>query len=331
MSKQQTYESLVDRVETKATGEHVIFSAFVEDNPAYVLADGSIVFGTSDTTKRIAAHRGGALVACKADKGLVTGGDDGLVLRTFPGTTPECVADEKGRWIDAVAVSPSGSIAWTCGKKVSLRLKDGVRERALPSTSQGLAFAPKGLRLAAAHADGASLWFPNTDAPPEILSWKGSHLDVTFSPDGRFLVTSMQENQLHGWRLGDKGHMRMSGYPSKTRSWSWSHDGLWLATAGAEAAIVWPFAKDGPMGKAPRECGVRPARVSQVAFHPRALVLAVGYEDGWILLIRLVDGAEILVRSGGTGAISALAWDNLGSALAFGDVEGTTGLLTLPG
>ena len=50
------------------------------------------------------------------------------------------------------------------------------------------------------------------------------------------------------------------------------------------------------MGKAPRECGVRAAKVSQVAFHPRTLVVAVGYEDGFILLCRLSDAAEILVR-----------------------------------
>ena len=50
---------------------------------------------------------------------------------------------------------------------------------------------------------------------------------------------------------------------------------------------------DGPMGKAPRECGVREARVTRVAFHPKALVVAIGYADGVILLCRLADAAEI--------------------------------------
>ena len=68
---------------------------------------------------------------------------------------------------------------------------------------RGLAFLPKGYRLAAAHYNGVSLWFPNADATPQLLEWKGSHLDATVSPDGRFLVTSMQENALHGWRLAD--------------------------------------------------------------------------------------------------------------------------------
>ena len=146
---------------------------------------------------------------------------------------------------------------------------------------RGLCFLPKGYRLALAHYNGVSLWFPNADAAPSVLEWKGSHLDATVSPDGRFLVTSMQENALHGWRLADSRNMRMTGYPGKTRSLSWSHDGHWLATSGADACVVWPFKdKDGPMGKAPRECGVRPSRVTQVAFHPRALVVAIGYADG---------------------------------------------------
>src|ERR1700684_709963 len=100
---------------------------------------------------------------------------------------------------------------------------------------------------------------------------------------------------------------------AKARSLPWSHDGQWLATSGADAAVVWPFKdKDGPMGKAPRECGVREARVTRVAFHPKALVVATGYADGVILLCRLADAAEIPVRDPGGGPVSALSWDATG-------------------
>jgi WD40 repeat protein len=209
------------------------------------------------------------------------------------------------------------------------------RERTLqvPSTARGLCFSPKGYRLAISHYGGVTLWFPNLETRPEFLEWKGSHIDVTWSADGRFVVTSMQENALHGWRLQpDRGHMRMSGYPSKTRSLSWSGDGKWLATSGAEAAIIWPFdTKEGPTGKSPRECGVRPAKVSQVAFHPSVYVLAVGYEDGCILLVRLTDGSELLVRPAVTDSgVTSLAWDKPGKRLAFGCTDGQAGLLTLP-
>jgi WD40 repeat protein len=265
---------------------------------------------------------------------FVTGGDDGRVAVTGSDGSTKTLAEAKNAWIDSIALNASGAFAYATGKRVIAR-DDKGREKTFeaPSTARGLAFAPKGYRLAISHYNGVSLWFPNLETKPEILEWKGSHIDVTWSLDGRFVVTSMQENALHGWRLQpDKGHMRMSGYPSKTRSLSWSGDGKWLATSGAEAAILWPFdSKEGPTGKPPRECGVRPAKVSFVAFHPNVYVLAVGYEDGCILLIRLTDASELLVRPAvKDSGVTALAWDKAGRRLAFGCEDGQAGILTLP-
>jgi WD40 repeat protein len=271
------------------------------------------------------------LTAVSDGKTLLTGGDDGRVVAVRADGSAEDIADEKGRWIDAVALRGK-ACAWSAGKQVRARDESGaVMSWSAPTTARGLAFQPKGFRLAATHYNGATLWFPKVEGAPQTLEWKGAHLDVTFSPDGRFLVTSMQENALHGWRIQDSRNMRMTGYPGKTRSISWSHDGQWLATSGADAAVVWPFKeKDGPMGKAPRECGVRQARVTQVAFHPKALVLAIGYADGLVLLVRLGDAAEILVRLPGDGAVSALGWNATGSQLLFGLESGAAGLLSLP-
>ena len=324
-------QSLTGRVEPLEGGEHVILAGFLKDEPLLALSDGRLRRGGDIMTP----HGGNALLvaACDGER-VVTGGEDGrVVVLTDTGSVTEA-GDEKGRWIDAVALGPSQSLAWSTGKKVVARDGKGQRkEWTAPSTAQGLAFAPKGYRVAIAHYHGASFWFPNTEGKPEFREWKGSHLDISFSPDGRFVVTSMQENTLHGWRLADGKDMRMSGYPSKTRSFSWSHDGYWLATSGADAAIIWPFKdKDGPMGKAPRECGVRHAKVSSVAFHPRALVVAIGYEDGCILLCRLTDAAELLVRAAdkSSGKITSMAWDKAGARMIFGSENGAAGVLTLP-
>ena len=71
------------------------------------------------------------------------------------------------------------------------------------------------------------------------MPWKGAHTGVTVSPDGKFLVTQMQEPALHGWRLDDMKHMRMTGYPTKVKSVSWSAKGRFLASAGANATYAW--------------------------------------------------------------------------------------------
>ncbi|MET0604945.1 MAG: WD40 repeat domain-containing protein [Beijerinckiaceae bacterium] len=329
-------DSLTKNVTPIDAGAHVVGAAFLGETGALALADGMIILRDEAGGQRAApAHPDGAILVFANDsERLITGGDDGRVVATDAGGESHELGDEKGKWIDAAAVSSDGAIAWSAGKSVKARdAKGRVREWKPPSSVRGLAFAPKGYRLAIAHNNGASLWFPNTDAAPEALEWKGSHIDATWAPGGRFVVTSMQENQLHGWTLPDKQHMRMSGYPAKTRSLSWSHDGLWLATSGADAVIVWPFqGEKGPMGKPPRECGVRPAKVAQVAFHPKALVIAAGYDDGCILLCRMTDGSELLVRAPDSdgGAISALAWDRSGRHLLFGARGGAAGWLSLP-
>ena len=179
-----------------------------------------------------------------------------------------------------------------------VRLADGTtKEFAENAPVEGLAFAPKGLRIAVARYNGVSLHWVGRRGKPVDLEWKGAHTGVTFSPDGNFLVTTMQENALHGWKLADGKHMRMTGYPAKVKSLSWSAKGKWLASSGAPAAIVWPFqGKDGPMGKAPLELGTRAnIMVTCVAFHPADDILAIGYH-------RRHDPGRALRRQQGSAA-----------------------------
>ena len=324
------FASLTDHVTPLAAEGHVLHAAFVQQEPVLVLAEGEIVIGA----RRVAPHRDAGILVTASDRDAIySGGDDGRIIRTDATGESVTLADEKGRWIDALALK-DGAVAWATGKKVSARdAKGQVKTVDMPSTPQGLCFLPKGYRLAISQYGGAALWFPNTEAAFEHYTWKGAHLDITVSPDGRFLVTSMQENALHGWRLADKADMRMTGYPSKTRCFSWSQNGDWLATSGADAAIVWPFKdRDGPMGKPPKELGVRSSKVTSVCFHPKAPAVAIGYDDSCILMCRLEDGAELLIRRAARmdGKISAMAWDRDGRRLLFGTEGGAAGMLTLP-
>jgi WD40 repeat protein len=330
-----TDTSLADYMRPVLAGSHVTATAFLGATAAFALGDGTIILANGETTSRVNAHEGAAVLVADADgKYIVTGGDDGRVVRTNAnGKTEEIGRAPSGAWIDAVALGPDGAVAWSAAKKANVRDgKGSVFTLDLPSSGRGLCFAPKGFQLYIARYNGVSLWFPRTQGTPKEVTWKGSHLDVTASRDGRFVVSSMQENEMHGWRLADNGNMRMSGYPSKVRSMSWSFDGKWLASSGADAAIVWPFmTREGPMGKPPLELGIRPSRVERVAFHPTAPVLAVGYKDGCVWFIRMDDESILQARSAGEGGpVTALAWNSDGNMLAFGSEEGSAGVLTLP-
>jgi WD40 repeat protein len=321
------------RVRPVAIGAPVTSVHFLGERAAFVDAEENVFLASSEgEILPVAVHSGGILCTVSDGARLVMGGDDGkLVALDTNGEVTLLATDPKRRWIDNVALHSDGAVAWSAGKTAFIRSGKGEEKSFdVPSTVGGLAFAPKGLRLAIAHYNGVTLWFPNMTANPEFLEWAGSHLAVTFSPDNKFLVTAMHEPALHGWRLADQRHMRMTGYPGRVRSMSWSAGGKALATSGAEAVIMWPFAsKDGPMGKEPAMLAPLQARVTAVACHPKQDVLAAGYSDGTILMVRLTDGAEILVRRNGTAPVSGLAWNAKGTVLAFALEDGEAGLLDL--
>jgi len=144
----------------------------------------------------------------------------------------------------------------------------------------------------------------------------------------------MQENSLHGWRNDNPAkHMRMSGYPSKVKSISWSHKGKWLASSGAPAAILWPFSgKNGPMGKSAKELGsMGEILATCVSCHPSADVVAIGCADGMVLAVRIDDGDEAPLRTRGNSPITSLNWAKNGNRLAFGSEEGEAGVIDVTG
>jgi WD40 repeat protein len=324
--------SVIERTRHCRADAAIVAAHFLGDRAVFVLGEEALWMVRDDERARVAIH-GGAILAAAADGArVITGGDDGKVVAIdAAGVSTSIAADARHRWIDHVAIGRGGAVAWSAGKQAFVRSTKGAEHIfEAPSTVGALAFAPKGFRLAIAHYNGATLWFPNAKAAPETLEWKGSHRGATVSPDGRFLVTSMQEPTLHGWRLSDRKDLRMSGYGARVRSLDWSADGKWLATSGSTQLILWPFqAKDGPMGKTPQLWAPMEAQVEVVACHPKEAIVAVGYADGLVLLVRIEDGAEILAKKPGDAPVSALGWSADGKLMAFATEAGEAGIVDL--
>lgn len=311
----------------------VVRAGFLNDLAYFATGEGEILFSGSGETKA-RPHKAGLLAAepLRDGSGLVTSGDDGCIYLTAADGTSSLVAERPRKWIDLIATGPSGAVAFASGRTAWVRLGDGrEKEFAHDRAVGGLAFAPKGVRLAVSRYDGATLWWAGSDGAPVDFSWSGAHLGISFSPDGKYLVTAMQENALHGWRLSDSQDMRMTGYPAKVKSFSWSLKGKYLATSGANAAILWPFfGKTGPMGQNPLQLGTRSdSLVSAVACHPKEEVVAVGYQDGMILMCRFADNAEVSLRRPGNGPVTTLEWDAAGDRLVFGTEAAEAGLVSI--
>jgi len=283
-------------VKPVSLGMSVAAVHYLGDRAVFVGNEESVAFVDQEgAIDKVEVTKGAVLSAVSDGARILMGCDNGQVVSLDKkGETQVLATDPKRRWIDNVALHSEGAVAWSVGKTAFVRAPKG-EEKSLevPSTVGGLGFAPKGLRLAIAHYNGATLWFPNMAAQPEFLAWAGSHLAVSFSPDNKFLVTAMHEPAMHGWRLADNRHMRMTGYPSRVKSMAWGAGGRFLATSGADMVILWPFVgKDGPMGKEPAMLAPLQAKVTAVACHPKEDVLVAGYEDGTVLMVRMHDGAK---------------------------------------
>ena len=306
----------------------------------FALGDGTVriaTVGLSGEWVAATVHAGAILdfAADPAGDGFVSGGDDGKLNRVGADGSVSKVGDFGMKWVEHVATyaldKGRGLIAASAGKLVRLFDQSGqvLKELTHPSTVTGLVFDGKGKRIGASHYNGASLWFvaAKTDTPRK-LEWKGSHTGIIIHPEGEAVVTAMQENALHGWKLPDGQHMRMSGYPAKTASLSFTRNGKWMASSGADAMVLWPFFGGGPMGKAPLElAGGDGIICTQVACNPNNLVVAGGFADGLVVIADIESSRILQVVPPEHGPISALAWNPNGTQLAVGTETGFAALV----
>jgi WD40 repeat protein len=297
---------------------------------AFALGDGTLrvaALAAPRTLQSFAAHDG-AVLALAADAragGFVSGGDDGRFVRVSADGEVTQIGAFGGKWVEQVAVfadSKAGVLACAAGKFVHLFDGAGQKLKSCehPSTVTGIAFDGKGKRIAASHYNGATLWFVESRSDTgRRLEWKGSHIGVALHPAAEAVVSAMQENALHGWRLPDGHDMRMSGYPAKTESLGFTRSGKYLASSGADSIVLWPFFGGGPMGKPPVELAqIENVLCTRVACHPVEEVVAAGYADGSVVIAEVSMKRVLRVCPPAHGPVTALAWSGDGAWLAYG-------------
>ncbi|MEM8976688.1 MAG: WD40 repeat domain-containing protein [Pseudomonadota bacterium] len=318
--------------ELERRGERFAFGAPVT---GAVTAQGAVVVSFGDGMVRffradekpfeVQAHQGVVLCIVADGNHVLTGGDDGRCLRISPEGKIEELASFGTRWVDCVAAS-HGHRACSSGRAVHLWAAGDRRANILehPSTVGGLAFDAKGKRLAVTQYGGATVWGREKRWRSKKLIWKGFHGQTTFSPDGKFLVTAMQENTLHAWRLRGKGAFTMPGYKSKIKSLVWVGEAPHLVTSGEDEAIAWPFdGKDGPTGRKPVCVAYNDDElVSALCPLPDQEAVFAGFRDGTVQLAELDQSKSAFSISSATGAeVTAIAVE--GMHLLVGDARGS--------
>lgn len=316
------------RFDAPVTGAAATAAAFV-----FACGDGAF-WRIAANEQRLDGHDGVSLALASTMETVLSAGDDGRLLEIGDGGVREIVR-LKG-WINGVAAAPeTGLMAAAAGRRVHVfdRRRTEVAAFDHPSTVAAVAFDPKGKKVVAAHYGGVSVWMAGSaTATRRTYDWKGSHVGVLWSPCGRFIVTTMQENAIHGWRIEDGADFRMDGYPMRVKSAAFVDRGRTLATTGAGADILlWPFVgPKGPMGKNADVLSAQDDHVvTIVASRPRTASFAAGSDDGAVRVFDVETGEGVTVAEANGAAASALAWSPDGRMLAVGRADGSAEILTV--
>ena len=314
-------------------GIPVTTAVSVGNSIAVGFGDGSVrIFTSGQSSDAIKAHKGIVLCMSKDGNHILTGGDDGRFLKiSLDGVVTE-IGNFGTRWVDNVTAN-NGSLVCSSGKIVYLWSPNNKEPKLFEhnSTVGGIAFDTKGKRLAVSRYDGVTLWKKDYTKKwvSSNLIWKGSHNKVSFSPDGKYLVTSMQENAIRCWRLKDKIDFAMSGYDRKIKSFAFVGETSYLATSGAlgmgvAAAICWPFDGEGPMGRQPTCLSYTGNNeVTVVEPFPSENAIFAGLSDGSVFLSEIENkNNTIIIRSFTGSEVSAIAVTDDSSSILIGDMNG---------
>lgn len=310
---------------------YVTFITCVQDKTFVGLGSGQVhCYKNSSTSDpvdpQIFSVRGLPICAAiNASNNTILVGTDNSELLEISDNLNTQVSLDNG-WIEHVAVSKSGSIAYSVNKTCYILSSKGDLSEAPQAQGSvtGLQFNSNGTMLAIARYDGVALWDVSSAKIVGELEHKGAHLNLTWSQDENYLVTSTMDKEILCWELSTKSSFRMRGYPSKIRSFCWSADGKHLAAAGADSVTVWPFTNGNPSGKPPYEFGYSfEGTVTEVAAHPTEPIIAAGYDNGTVLIGKYLKGEAIIARTPSDETVSAINWSPQGDKLFIGTDKGS--------
>ncbi len=162
---------------------------------------------------------------------------------------------------------------------------------------------------------------------------EGDALDLAWSPDGRWLAAGCQQNALALVDISAGEADRIVDFPAAARTVGFSKTANTLVASGAFRVVGWQL-PDLPFGThegSSVETG-KPGLiiVETVTCHPDRDLCAVGYANGLVTVCQIGGRDEMMLREGGGGPITSLAWSNDGKHLAIGSEDGAVALATLP-
>ena len=314
-----------------AAGAPVVAVHFLGRTAAFVLGEEAVLLVADKGDEQAApVHGGGILSAASDGVSVITGGDDGKVFATdAKGESRLIATDAKRRWIDHVASGPDGAVAWSAGKQAFVQAKEravhrgAIHRRRLGLCAEGRAARDRPLQrrvdVVSERAGGAGIAGMEGLAPRRRVQPE--------RPIPRHRDAGAGAARLARRRCQAHADVRLFRAGPLVRL---DHRRQVARDLGLRATRAVAVPGQGrPDGQAAEDVRALGARVTAVACHPKQEVVAAGYADGIVLLVRIDDGAEVLGKKPGDGPVTALGWDAAGTLLAFGTEAGEAGVIDL--
>lgn len=318
-----------------ALPDHVISLAWSPDGKQLAAAAVSGPVAVIDAGSGVVRHMlpghgfGTTSVVWADDATVASAGQDGRVRLWGAATGAERAALDAGaKWVERLAVSPCGTyLASAAGKKVRLWDREGRLIRDYPdhgSTVTDIVWRPGRLQLTASAYGGVRVWSPDGNEPVREFEWKGSVLQLAWSPDSKYLATGDQDSTVHFWIDATGQDLHMFGYPMKVRELAWDRGSRFLATGGGSQVTVWDCSGKGPEGTTPLQLKGHDgdATVNALAFQRNGTLLASGGGDGKVLLWRPADSSRRQAETRLDGGVTQVAWSGDDARVAVGTEGG---------
>jgi WD40 repeat protein len=319
------------------TDDHVIALAWAPDSSRSAALSVAGTLTLSSLTQEsnylsVPAQPAGGLALSWGKRGILSGGQGGSVSYWLDGRDSSLVkqfeVDPGGDWAEHVFWCTDGTqFVTAAGKKLRLwsatgKLIQDYYEQ--PSTIAAVCLRPDNEGVGIGIYGGIRLYRFAELEPYEDLQWKGSIIDVRWSPNRRFVAASSQERTINFWRLPFRPgqQLTMSGYPSKVRELAWDEESRYLATGGCELITVWDVSGKGPAGTRPIQLKFHEERLTALQFQPGGARLASGSRDGKLAIWKSVKATQPEFVAELDSPISTLCWSPCGRHIVAGTSSG---------
>ncbi len=194
--------------------------------------------------------------------------------------------DDRPKWSTEVGNSSVGAYClagspdgrWIATAQAVYSARDGTQVARLGPASWTLAFSPDSRWLAQEHGEFLEVWDSRTWTKTSYRSATSlSLMGVSFSPDGKLLVTGDDQGPVRLWQVDPFRELAMLGsHRNRVKSLVFSPDGRQIASAGDDHAInLW----DVKRRKRISTIGIHASPVLSLAFSPDGKRLISGEHD----------------------------------------------------